>query len=260
MKKLLLLLLILFVVGGSVFAFDIMSYPPALGNGGAVMIDVGAGFPLYSFLFSYLSNSKLGVPPIFIDAQYAIPNIPLSVGLSTAYWQYKTHYYYYINRYDYYWRDHYIFVGAKADWHFGFDMDVIDFYAGVTLGYNYWFKTGDYYKTYSTMSPLHYGGHAGAHFYFTPVFGAMAEVGYPFGLKAGVSLKFGGSGGGSSGGKYVVNVDSLNVRSGPSADNAVVDSLPRGAVVEVISKSGTWWKIKSGKIEGYVNSSYLSEK
>ena len=55
----------------------------------------------------------------------------------------------------------------------------------------------------------------------------------------------------------LVNSDTLNVRSGPSADNSVVGVLQRNARVEVLDGSGTWWKIKSGSIEGYVNSSYL---
>jgi len=254
MKKLLLLLLIFVIVGGSVFA-DMLSYPPALGNGGAVLLDFGIGWTWYSWAYSWLSSSRIAVPPIYLDTQFAIPNIPLSVGLSMAYWQYKTSYWWLE---DYAWRDHYLFIGAKADWHFGFDVNVIDFYAGLTLGYNAYWHSGYYYSYYSTLSSLHYGAHAGIHFYFTPVFGAMAEVGYPFIIKAGASFKFGGSGGGSSGGRYVVNSDTLNVRSGPSADNAVVGVLKRGDRVDVLNNSGTWWEIKSGSIRGYVNSSYLA--
>jgi len=254
MKKLVLLFLVFLIVGGSVFAFDMLSYPPALGNGGAVMIDMGVGWSWYNWVFSWFG--KTVVPPIFLDAQFALPNIPLSVGLSTAYYQTKGSYYW---LYDYGWRNHLLFLGTKVDWHFGFPMKVLDVYAGITAGYRIWWHTGNYYSYYTGYSGFDYGAHVGVHFYFTPVFGAMVETGYPYVAKAGLSFKFGG-GGGSSGSKYVVNADSLNVRSGPSADNSLVGTLPRGATVEVISKSGTWWKIKSGKIEGYVNSSYLSEK
>jgi len=56
----------------------------------------------------------------------------------------------------------------------------------------------------------------------------------------------------------LVNTDTINVRKGPSADTAVVGTLPRNTRVEVTDRSaGTWWKIKSGKIEGYVNSTLL---
>ena len=82
-------------------------------------------------------------------------------------------------------------------------------------------------------------------------------------VKLGLGYRFGGSSGSSpssssrSGRYMLVNADTLNVRSGPSADNSLVGTLPRGTRVEVLDRSGTWWKIRSGKIEGYVNSSYL---
>jgi uncharacterized protein YgiM (DUF1202 family) len=59
-------------------------------------------------------------------------------------------------------------------------------------------------------------------------------------------------------GRYAyVNADAINVRSGPSADYKIVISLSRNSRVEIIDSSGRWWKIKSGDKEGYVNSSYL---
>jgi len=61
-------------------------------------------------------------------------------------------------------------------------------------------------------------------------------------------------------GYMLVNTDTLNVRSGPSADNALVGTLSRNTLVEVLDSSGTWWKIKAGSIEGYVNSSFLKEE
>jgi len=251
MKKLLLVLLVFLIVGGSVFAFDILSYPPALGDGGAVMLDLGVGWSYYSWFWS-LVGSETAVPPIYIDAQYALPNIPISVGLTTAYWQYKYSYYSDVTR------SHYLFVGTKADWHWGFPMNVMDVYTGLTLGYRFqwWSDYNSFYHDYYSYDGFDYGAHVGIHFYFTDVFGAMVETGYPFLVKAGVSFKFGGSGG-SGGSRYVVNSDTLNVRSGPSADSSVVGVLSRNDRVEVIDKSGTWWKIRSGKIEGYVNSSYL---
>jgi uncharacterized protein YgiM (DUF1202 family) len=61
----------------------------------------------------------------------------------------------------------------------------------------------------------------------------------------------------SSGGYAYIQSDALNVRSGPSADNRVITTLGKNTRVAVISKSGTWWKIKYGNVEGYVNSQYL---
>ncbi|MDR2719113.1 MAG: SH3 domain-containing protein [Treponema sp.] len=58
----------------------------------------------------------------------------------------------------------------------------------------------------------------------------------------------------------LVNSDSLNVRSGPSSDHGVVGRLNKNTRVQIINSSGQWWKIKSGNIEGYVNSSYLIDE
>lgn len=62
--------------------------------------------------------------------------------------------------------------------------------------------------------------------------------------------------------KYV-NVDSgsnLNVRKEPSTNAAVVDKLPRGTAVSVISENNGWVKVKANGIEGYVRREYLSEQ
>jgi uncharacterized protein YgiM (DUF1202 family) len=96
----------------------------------------------------------------------------------------------------------------------------------------------------------------------------VVETGYPYWIKAGIAFKFGGSGpskqptrttrSSQSTSEYMlVNTDTLNVRGGPSADHELVGTVARNARVQVLEKSGQWWKIKSGNIEGYVNSSYL---
>jgi hypothetical protein len=91
--------------------------------------------------------------------------------------------------------------------------------------------------------------------------GASTTFGMGPRIKISVGYRFGGSASSSRSGRYMlVNSDTLNVRSGPSADNSLVGTLPRNTRVEVLDNSGTWWKIKSGNIEGYVNSSYLKEE
>ena len=61
------------------------------------------------------------------------------------------------------------------------------------------------------------------------------------------------------GARYMlVNAGTLNVRSGPSADYAAVGQVTQGARVQVLESTGTWWRIRSGSVEGYVNSAYLS--
>jgi hypothetical protein len=58
----------------------------------------------------------------------------------------------------------------------------------------------------------------------------------------------------------LVGSDALNVRKGPSANNDVMGQLKKGDRVQVLNSSRQWWRIKSGNIEGYVNSQYLIEE
>jgi N-acetylmuramoyl-L-alanine amidase len=56
-----------------------------------------------------------------------------------------------------------------------------------------------------------------------------------------------------------VNTYRLNVRSRPSSEGNVVAVLEENARVEVVEKSGIWWKVKFENIEGYVVSDYLKQ-
>lgn len=49
----------------------------------------------------------------------------------------------------------------------------------------------------------------------------------------------------------------LNMRKGASTKYSVIKTLPKGAKVTYISKSGSWYKIKYGSKTGWVASSYL---
>jgi len=64
----------------------------------------------------------------------------------------------------------------------------------------------------------------------------------------------------SQSGYMFVNSDALNVRSGPSTNYDVVGQLIKSTRVQILDSSGQWWKIKSGKLEGYVNSAYLANE
>ena len=73
----------------------------------------------------------------------------------------------------------------------------------------------------------------------------------------------GNTGGGSetpnpSNSKIVI-ATSLNVRSGPSTSSSKIGSLRQNEVVEVISESNGWSKIKFNGKEGYVSSDYLKD-
>lgn len=60
--------------------------------------------------------------------------------------------------------------------------------------------------------------------------------------------------------KKYVNVSVLNFRSGSSTKFSIIGTIFKGSEVEVISTSEGWSKIKYNAKEGYVASSYLSNK
>ena len=57
----------------------------------------------------------------------------------------------------------------------------------------------------------------------------------------------------------VVTGNGVNMRSGPGTNYRVIDSLPRGATVNVSDRSnGSWYAVDSTDSSGFMSSSYLS--
>ena len=74
-------------------------------------------------------------------------------------------------------------------------------------------------------------------------------------------LKVGGSssnGSSTTTTRYVNASVGLNVRSGPSTSYSRVGTLANKTQVTVVSTSGSWSKIQSGSLTGYVSNSYLT--
>ena len=186
MKKFILVLFVLAAFGGSLFAFDLLQYPPSL-DGGDLLIDIGAGFGSFG-----ASNWDVKIPPLAVSVEFCIPaGIPLSIGGMFSFFQYgwesSSHSWTY---------DFMVFAG-RANWHWNFDVSLLDFYTGISLGYQSFSSaySGPDQAWANTQYNWNYGGffwagQLGAHFYFTKHFGLLAEIGYPIWAKAGLSLKF----------------------------------------------------------------------
>lgn len=58
--------------------------------------------------------------------------------------------------------------------------------------------------------------------------------------------------------KGIVTGSSLNVRSGAGTNYSTIGSLNRNDKVDIVSKSGVWYKIKFGRGYGYVHSDYIN--
>lgn len=87
----------------------------------------------------------------------------------------------------------YILGGARASYHFNFNVERLDPYVGIILGYNYakgsWDGSGSNWPTPSAGGVV-YGGHAGARYYLSEKLALFGEVGYGLGaLTAGIAFK-----------------------------------------------------------------------
>lgn len=92
------------------------------------------------------------------------------------------------------WKWTYMLGAARASYHFDFNVENLDPYLGVMVGYNYaegeWDTGGTNWASPSAGGVI-YGGHAGARYMISPKFGIFAEVGYGIGnLNAGLAFKF----------------------------------------------------------------------
>lgn len=93
----------------------------------------------------------------------------------------------------YKWSATYIPIGVRGAWHYNWDVDKLDTYAGVGLGYmNVAYKTdNDAYKITNKHSSVYSSAFAGAAYYFSKGFGLFAELGYDISNGTiGISLKF----------------------------------------------------------------------
>lgn len=99
------------------------------------------------------------------------------------------------SEWDYGWKYSYFLIGGRGVLHYQF-VDKLDTYTGLLLGYNISSS-----KSYGTFIPgqmydnsaggFIYGWFAGARYYFTDNFAALAELGYGIAaLNVGVSYKF----------------------------------------------------------------------
>ena len=69
--------------------------------------------------------------------------------------------------------------------------------------------------------------------------------------------KAGGSSSSSTTKATVANCNAVNMRKSASKDSDRVCTLAKGTSVTVLSKSGSWWKVKYGSKTGYIYSKYL---
>ena len=163
MKKIIMLLLILTVVGASAFAFDLTTFPSPIQPGDFLIsptIHLGRFYSWADYGF------MLGITGA---VEYALP-IPLTVGgeagIAIGFGSYGA-----LG----------IPILAKVAWHPNFEVPNLDIYATLKLGLNIGILTGDYgYYGSNAKGGLGfaYGFNVGARYFFTPSFAAFGELGW----------------------------------------------------------------------------------
>ena len=193
MKKVVLLLLIFILISGAVFSADLTTYPQCL-EAGDIIFDAGLGLAYTGYLNG---GSSMSIPPLFAIAEYCLPvELPISVGATFAIFQHKWKGRLVNNDDIYTLKYTTIFAGIRGNYHFNIDVDALDLYAGLTIGYR---NVSTKYNpkppaslgwVERELSTILAGAQVGARYYFTSTIGAMAEIGYPYIIKGGIALKF----------------------------------------------------------------------
>lgn len=182
-----IVLLVGIVFGTSAMDFDWQNYASCI-EPGNILTNVGVGFgtPV---------AGDVKIPPIQASVEYVIPiaGFPTSfgglIGITTS--ELDTVY----SKYTYTG----IAFGGRASWHFDLDIDKLDTYSSLALGYFSFSMKDDPkpgYEGYGDFSmdysQFYYGFNVGARYFFTPMIGASVEVGYSAlsYIAAGITLKF----------------------------------------------------------------------
>jgi hypothetical protein len=154
-------------------------------------LGIGIGIPL---------PGNMLVPPIIAGFDYDMrvaPKFPLSIGGVIGYAGTEETVPGFT---DYKWDYSVILIGARGAFHFTDIIEVknLDVYAGLMLGYYIVSATvkapsgaPELTGVTASASGFAFGIYGGARYFFTPMIGAYAELGYGFGyINAGVAFKF----------------------------------------------------------------------
>lgn len=188
MKKLILFL------GLGLFSLSSYAQTPTFSESDLVFnLGVGIGTSLYSG--SYYNST---LPPLSISGEYGVKDDFITEGMTLGIGGYfgiaGSKYEYNGFGYEYGYKYTYTVIGARGVVHYPF-VDKLDTYAGLMLGYNIVSgkETGDWpgnTNYTATDGGVNFSIYAGARYYFTENFAAMAELGYGIAyLNLGIAFK-----------------------------------------------------------------------
>lgn len=165
MKKLVLILLVLVVVGGSAFAFDIHSFPAPIEKGN-LMITPMVGIGRY-----WWGGFALAIP---VAIEYALPiNFALSVGGETGVA------FGFTGGDSFYGTAILVPIMAKVAWHPNFEVNKLDTYIALKMGVAISFLAGASEVVKGGVG-FAWGFDLGVRYFFTPKFSISGELGYDY--------------------------------------------------------------------------------
>jgi len=161
-------------------------YSPSF-NAGSLAVQGGIGL-------GYSMPGTVNVPPVGAAVDYAVRagDLPFSFGAYVGYASSKETFSYF--GYDWSYEYSYVIIAGRAAYHVDFGVKNLDTYAGLLLGYAIANASvsGTAFpgQSAATAGGIALGGYLGARYFFTPRFGAFAELGYSVGyLSLGVAYK-----------------------------------------------------------------------
>lgn len=160
MKKIVLVLCILLLAGGTAFSFDLTTFPSPIQQGSLLIsptFNLGSYYYASAFALGITASVEYCLPISFALAVGGEAGVGFLVGYSESYLC--------------------IPIFARVSWHPNFEVNNLDTYLVLKLGYN--ISLTQYYG-----GGFSFGFAAGARWFFTPVIGVFGELGWDrYGLK-----------------------------------------------------------------------------
>ena len=182
MKRMIMVLLLVSMFTGSIFALDFSSASPAI-DGAQYFLDVGIGIGLPPY--------AVKIPTISAAFTTMLDAVPMSIGGYvgfTSYGETKDDNRTYSGRM--------YAIGARANWHYTL-TETLDTYIGISLGYLNWSEEFDPPLSMGSMDihswyygEVFYGVVFGARYFFNDDVGVFFELGYNAMSVASVGLTF----------------------------------------------------------------------
>jgi len=194
MKKLLLALVVVFITGASLFAWepnDLTKFP--IGQDGKNWIlNLGVGIPKVVEKSEW--EDFVYIPPLrlSLDKNVGIGDkqLPFFIGGILGYtgWGYTIKYWDHKEKHFY----NNISIAGRFGYHFNWDVKNLDTYAVTTTGYTFYTHTGDHYEKRGIGAVL-WGVNLGARYFVSDWFGFWVETGFifdAFSADIGIAFKF----------------------------------------------------------------------